>query len=163
MSDKHPFEERQSLQTYFQSIMHTVVGQAFEAAGYQLLNEPMKWLGGRFRYAKILDDTLTAYIEFQVLVYNDTEWTGKQASRFRVNLIRSDKVGGRPSNHPQYVQRSLSQLVVEDFGVKILPDADYWWDFTDTESMGKTLAETGHLIIGYAITWLADDLQPNSE
>ena len=123
----------------------------------------MKWIGGRFRYAKTLEDGLTAYIEFQVLVYNDTEWTGKQPSRFRVNLIRSDKAGGRPSKHPKYVQRSLSQLVVEDFKVNILPDADYWWNFTDTDSMGKTLVEAGHLIIGYAIAWLADDLHPDSE
>lgn len=54
MSDKHPFEERQSLQDYFRTIMHTVIGQAFEAVGYQLQNEPMKWIGGRFRYAKSL-------------------------------------------------------------------------------------------------------------
>jgi hypothetical protein len=163
MSDKkHPFEERQSLQDYFRTIMHTVMGQAFEAAGYQLQNEPMKWLGGRFRYAKKLDNELTAYIEFQVLVYNETEWTGKQASRFRVNLIRSVKVGGQASKHPQYTQRSLSQLVLEDFEVAILPDADYWWNFTETDSLGKALAEAGHLIVGYAIPWLAGDLKPDA-
>jgi hypothetical protein len=164
MTDKkHPFEERQSLQEYFRTIMHTVMGQAFEAAGYQLQNEPMKWIGGRFRYAKRLENSLTVYIEFQVLAYNDTEWTGKQPSRFRVNLIRSDKAGGRPSQHPQYVQRGLSQLVVEDFKVAILPDADYWWTFTNTDSLGKALAEAGHLIIAYAIAWLAGDLQPDNK
>lgn len=163
MSDKHPFEERQSLQDYFRTIMHTVIGQAFEAAGYQLQNEPMKWIGGRFRYAKKLDDTLTSYIEFQVLVYNDTEWTGKQPSRFHVNLIRSDKAGGRLSLHPDYTQRTLSQLVVEDFKVAILPDANHWWDFSDTDSLGKALAEAGHLIVGYGIPWLADDLKPDTE
>lgn len=163
MSKNHPFEERQSLQNYFQTIMHTVVGQAFDAAGYQLQNEPLKWIGGRFRYANKLDETLTAYIEFQVLVYNDTEWTGKQPSRFRVNLIRSDKIGGQPSKHPQYVQRSLSQLVVEDFKVAILPDADYWWSFRDTDSLGKALAEAGHLIVGYGLPWLAGDLHPDDE
>ncbi|MDQ7034660.1 MAG: hypothetical protein Q9P01_07455 [Anaerolineae bacterium] len=113
--DKHPFEERQSSQDYFRTIMHTVIGQAFTAADYQLLHEPMKWLGGRFRYAKSLENELTAYVEFQVLVYNDTAYTGKQASRFTVNLYRSDKVGGKPSQHPQYIHRSLSQLVVTDF------------------------------------------------
>ena len=41
--EKHPFEQRQSLQDYFRTIMHTVVGQAFAAAGYELLNEPMRW------------------------------------------------------------------------------------------------------------------------
>jgi hypothetical protein len=158
--EKHPFEQRQSLQDYFRSIMHTVVGQAFAAAGYELMNEPMRWIGGRFRYAKALDEGFTAYIEFQVLVYNETEWTGKQPSRFRVSLIRSDKAGGRPSDAPTYANRTLSQLVVSDFGVAILADAEHWWPFTDTDSLGKGLAEAGHLIIGYGIPWLAGDLEP---
>ena len=162
MSDKHPFEEHQSLQEYFRTIMHTVVGQAFAAAGYDLLHEPMKWIGGRFRYAKKLDD-LTAYIEFQVLVYNDTAYTGQQPSRFTVYLYRSAKAGGRPSQHPQSVRHSLSQLVVRDFGVAILPDADYWWQFKDTDTLGKALAEAGHLLVGYGIPWLVGELTPDDK
>ncbi|MGB7338472.1 MAG: hypothetical protein WBC91_06230 [Phototrophicaceae bacterium] len=163
MSDtKHPFEERQSLQDYFRTIMHTVMGQAFAAAGYDLKQEPMRWLGGRFRYTKTLPDNFMAYIEFQVLVYNDNAWSGKQPSRFRVNLIRSDVAGGKPSQHPDYVQRTLSQLVVEDFGVEILPSSEHWWVFTETDSLGKALAEAGHLVIGYGIPFLAGDLNPNA-
>lgn len=158
---KHPFEERQSLQEYFRTIMHTVVGQAFTAAGYELLEEPMGWLGGRFRYMKTLDSELSAYIEFQVLVYNENAWTDKQPSRFRVNLVRSDKAGGRASQHEKYLKRILSQLVVEDFGVNILPSSEHWWSFSDTDSMGQALAEAGHLIIGYAIPYLAGDLSPD--
>lgn len=162
MTDKkHPFEERQSLQEYFRTMMHTVIGQAFMAAGYELQDEPMRWLGGRFRYHKPLDDDLSAYIEFQVLVYNENEWIGRQPSRFRVNIIRSDKVGGKVSQHPEYFQASLSHLVVNDFGVKILPSANYWWQFNDTDSLGKALAEAGHLIIGYALPYLAGDLRPD--
>jgi hypothetical protein len=56
----------------------------------------------------------------------------------------------------------LSQLVLEDFEVAILPDADYWWNFTETDSLGKALAEAGHLIVGYAIPWLAGDLKPDA-
>lgn len=149
MGDPHPFEERQSLQEYFRTIMHTVVGQAFAAAGYQLENEPMKWLGGRFRYFRRVDGQTTC-IEFQVLVYNQTEWTGKQPSRFTVNLIH---ITGK-------TQRTLSRLVVEDFNVAILPDADHWWVFDGTESLGQGLAEAGHLVIGYGIPWLAGDLVP---
>lgn len=159
MTDKkHPFEERQSLQDYFRTILHTVMGQALSAAGYQLKDEPMNWLGGRFRYVKSLDNDLSAYIEFQVLVYNDTEWSSRQPSRFRVNLVRSDKAGGKPSQHEKYLQRSLSQLVVEDFGVAILPSADHWWTFTDTDSLGQSLAEAGHLIVGYALQFLDDSI-----
>lgn len=161
MTDQHPFEQRQSLQDYFRTIMHTVVGQAFGAAGYELIEEPMQWIGGRFRYTNALDNGLSSYIEFQVLVYNDNDWTRGQPSRFTVNLYRSDKAGGKPSHHPDYVRRSLAQLVVADFGVEILPNANHWWQFDDTDSLGKALAEAGHLIIGYAIPYLAGDLSPD--
>lgn len=161
MSDKkHPFEERQSLQDYFRTIMHTVMGQALTTAGYDLKQEQQRWLGGLFRYTKPLDNDFIAYIEFQVLVYNDNAWTGKQPSRFRVNLVRSDKLGGKPSPHPNYVQRPLSQLVVEDFGVAILPSSAHWWQFSDVDSLGKALAEAGYLVIGYGIPFLQGDLSP---
>ena len=163
MTDAHPFQERQSLQDYFRILMHTVVGQAFTAAGYELLEEPMQWLGGRFRYMKPLPNALNAYIEFQVLVYNDNAWSSGQASRFRVSLYRSDKAGGKSSKHPDFVYRHLSELVVQDFGVSILPSADYWWEFKDTDSLGKALAEAGHLVIGYAIPWLSGDLNPDTD
>ncbi|MDQ7034661.1 MAG: hypothetical protein Q9P01_07460 [Anaerolineae bacterium] len=45
----------------------------------------------------------------------------------------------------------------------ILPDADYWWQFNDTDSLGKALAEAGHLIIGYAIPYLSGDLDPDDD
>ncbi len=144
----HPFEDRQPQQEYFRTMMHTVVGQAFGAAGYELRHEPMRWIGGRFRYTKPLETGETATIEFQVLVYNDNAYTGMRPSRFTVNL------------YTQFKRRSLSQLVVEDFAVQILPSADHWWEFRDTETLGKALAEAGHLIVGYGIPWLADELEP---
>lgn len=160
---KHPFEERQSSQDYFRTLLQTVMGQALNAAGYELKDEPMNWLGGRFRYVAPITPELSGWIEFQVLVYNDNEWASRQPSRFRVTLIRSDKVGGKPSQHIGYDKRTLSQLVVGDFGVEILPSADHWWTFTGTESLGKSLAEAGHLIIGYGIPFLAGDLLPNDK
>jgi len=156
-NNQHPFEERQSLQGYFRTLMHTVLGQALTAAGYHLLEEPMKWIGGRFRYTKVLDAGQRAYLEFQVLVYNDNAWTGKQPSRFTINLIRDDP------NRKQVKRRSLSQLVVRDFGVNILPDADYWWSFSNIDSLGKALAEAGHLLVAYGLPWLAGDLQPDDD
>jgi hypothetical protein len=154
MKTAHPSDERQSLQSYFRTLLHTVVGQAFQAAGYQMLEEPVKWLGGRFRYQRVLHDGWAAYIEFQVLVYGDSAWVGRQPSRFTVSLYRSNQPGGRLAS----VQRTLSQLVVTDFRTPILPDADYWWSFQDTESLGKALTEAGYLTIGYGIPWLAGDL-----
>lgn len=161
MMPQNPSEERQPLQEYFRTLLHTVVGQAFEAAGYTLKEEPFRWINGRFRYEKVLDDGFIAYMEFQVLVAADNMWSAGMPSRFTVTLYRSDQPGGRPSNHDRYARRLLSMLVVDDFGVDILPDREYWWEFRDTESLGKALAEAGHLVIGYGMPWLAGELSPD--
>lgn len=139
----------QSPQDYFRMILLTIVGQAFAAAGYRLEERPIQWTGGQFRFAKVLDNGLQAFIEFQLLAYSDTAFAPKTPSRFRVNLRRSDNL-----------QRTLSALVVEDFGVAILPSVDYWWTFSSTETLGRALAEAGHLIVGYGMPWLAGDLVP---
>ena len=153
-------QERQSQQDYFLSILTTVVGQAFQAAGYFLEESPMQWVGGRYRYVKQLDESFRAYIEFQVLIYASNEWVSGQASRFQVTLIRSDQPGGRPGAHPRYAKRSLPELVVEDFGVAILPSAAHWWSFDNVDSLGHSLAEAGHLAIGYGMPWLSGELLP---
>lgn len=150
----------QTPQEYFRVILVTVVGQAFNAAGYTLDERPMQWAGGMFRFVKRLQEGLYGFIEFQALTYVDSEWSSGQPSRFRVTLIRSDSPTAAPSQHPQYARRTLSALVVDDFGVAILPSADHWWTFQDTESLGRALAEAGHLAVGYGMPWLAGELLP---
>lgn len=147
----------QSQQALFHSILVTVVGQAFSAAGYTLYESPMKWAMGQYRFVKDAnggpDDNGNSdaqhVIEFQHLAYRDTEWSSGMPSRFRVMLFRADGES-----------RTLSALVVEDFGVSILPDADHWWGFRTTDDLGKALAEAGHLIIGYGMPWLSGELTP---
>lgn len=163
MTDQHPFEMRQPDQDYFKGVLLTVVGQAFSAAGYELAHEPFQWLSGRYRFVKALDDAWHAYIEFQVLVYTDNAYAAGMPSRFRVTLIRSDRAGGKASPHEHYAKRTLSELVVGDFGVAILPSADHWWSFHDTTSLGNALAEAGHLVVGYGMPWLQGDLSPDAE
>lgn len=146
-------------QEYFRTLLLTVVGQAFAAADYQLEENPMQWAGGRFRFRKGFGQGLYGFIEFQLLTYTDTEWSSGMPSRFRVTLIRNDQpTANTPGS--QTMQRTLSALVVEDFGVAILPAADYWWSFRTTEDLGQALAEAGHLIVGYGMPWLAGDLTP---
>jgi hypothetical protein len=152
--------ERKPTQELFKTLLLTVVGQAYQAAGYEFEYAPIQWVGGKYRFVKSLDNDFKAYIEYQVLAYTDTGYSSGQPSRFRVNLIRSDKVGGKLSTHPRYAQRTLSALVVDDFGVEILPSADYWWTFTDGYTLGQVLAEAGHLAVGYGIPWLSETLQP---
>ncbi len=153
-------QERQSQQEYFQTILRTVVGQAFDAAGYEFKHAPMQWIGGKYRFEKQFETGLYGFIDFQTLVYADNMWSSGMASRFKVQLTRSDDPNGKATGHEQYVTRSVSQLVVADFGVKILPNADHWWEYRDTDSLGKGLAEAGHLVVGYGMPWLAGDLTP---
>jgi hypothetical protein len=153
-------QERQSQQDYFRTLLLTVVGQAFDAAGYHLKRAPLQWAGGKYRFTKSFEGGLYGLIDFQVLVYTENMWSSGMASRFRVQLTRSDDHNGKPTHHNQYATRTLSQLVVQDFGVNILPSADHWWTYRDTDSLGKGLAEAGHLIIGYGLPWLSGDLMP---
>ena len=153
-------QERQSQQEYFHTLLLTVVGQAFDAANYHLKQAPLQWAGGKYRFIKSFEDGLYGLIDFQVLIYTENMWSSGMPSRFRVQLTRSDDPHGKPTNHEQYATCTLSQLVVGDFGVKILPSVDYWWTYRDTDSLGKGLAEAGHLIVGYGMPWLSGDLRP---
>lgn len=153
-------QDREATHEYFRTLLLMVAGQAFAAAGYQELETPLQWAGGRFRFSKPLGGDLYAFIEFQLLAYTETMWTSRTPSRFRVTLRRSEDPHGAAGNHPRAVQRLLSALVVEDFGVRILPDAEHWWTFRDTEELGRSLAEAGHLIIGYGMPWLDGSLLP---
>lgn len=153
----------QSPQEYFRLLLLTVVGQAFTAAGYTLEERPTQWAGGLFRFSKPLDNELRAFIEYQLLAYADTEWASRTPSRFRVTLTRTDQPApNAPSRHPHFAQRDLSALVVEDFNVAILPSAAYWWTFSNTDELGKALAESGHLVIGFGLPWLSGELSPPS-
>jgi hypothetical protein len=150
--------QEQSPQEYFRLILLTVVGQAFEAAGYTLDQKPVQWANGLFRFSKTLDDELHAFIEFQYLYYAEGD-----PSRFNVTLTRSDKPNARAaSDHPKFTRKTLSELVVSDFGVKILPSSDHWWTHNNTDELGKALGEAGSLAVGYGMPWLSGDLEPPS-
>ncbi len=149
----------QQAQDYFRLMLLTVVGQAYEAAGYQLVELPVQWSGGQFLFRKVLNEALYAFIQYQHLAYVSTEWANAP-SRFRVTLIRSDNPAAQRSPHPAYVSRDLSALVVDDFGVQILPSAAHWWTYTNTDELGHALAEAGHLVVGYGMPWLVGELEP---
>ncbi len=148
-----------SAQAYFRLILLTVVGQAFSAAGYELEDDTLQQSAGLFRFRKAFDGDLTGFIEFQLLATIETEYAPVQPSRFRVTLTRTDQAGPAvASAHPQYARRDLAALVVEDYGVAILPGAGHWWRYRDTTELGKALAEAGHLVVGFGIPWLSGDL-----
>lgn len=145
----------------FHMLLMTVVGQVYQAAGYHLEDNPVKQAGGLFRFRKPLTTDLYGFIEYQLLSLPQTEWSGNITSRFRVHLVRTDQPDAqRPSQHPQYVRKTLSELIVQDFRVDILPSAGYWWQYSNTDELGKALAEAGHLVVGYGMPWLSGDLTP---
>lgn len=150
-----------SLQEQIKATLLTVVGQAFRAAGFELQDIPMQHAAGQYRFIKQYEEGLYGFIEFQVLHYIDSEWASGMPSRFRVMLSRSDQLNPTiASDHPGYIRRELSQLVVDDFSVPILPSNSHWWTFKSPAEFGRGLTEAGHLIVGYGIPWLAGDLQP---
>jgi hypothetical protein len=138
--------ERQSQHDYFRAIMTTVLGQALHAAGYTLAEQPYKWLAGHYQWRKTLAEG-EAIITFQLLASTETPHAPSTPSRFRVSLTRPMPAAAR----------TLSALVVEDFGVAVLPSADHWWMFRTTAELGNTLKEAGYLLIGYGLPWLAGE------
>ena len=156
-------EERQAGQEEFRSLLQTVVGQAFSAAGYEMEERPLQWAGGKYRFIKSFSSRGFGLIDFQALVYSDTMWSAGAPSRFTVHLTRSPDRAGRASKAAGYISRSLSRLVVADFGVGILPAADHWWTYRDAGTLGQALAEAGRLTIGYGMPWLAGELEPPSD
>lgn len=154
----------QTPQAVFKSTLLTVVGQAFGAAGFQLEDRPVQHAGGKFRFVRPMDNQLQLVIAFQLLAYVETEWAARMRSRFRVTLLRTqaaatDGVDQRSASL-EPVSRDLGTLIVEDFGVAILPSGNHWWTFMTMDEMGKALGEAGRLIIGYGIPWLLGDLTP---
>jgi hypothetical protein len=149
--------DTQSPQEYFRLVLLTVVGQAFSAAGYELEDRPMQWSRGLFRFVRPLAGGLRGFIEFQLLHYPQQEM-----GRFRVTLTRTDAANPTlPSSHPDFAQRSLAALVVDDFGVAIVPSGDHWWEYHGTAELGHGLGEAGSLAIGYGMPWLSGELKPN--
>lgn len=156
--------EKREATNHFGMVLITVVGQAFEAAGYNLEDSPVKQAGGLFRFRKTFEDGMYGFIEFQYLYLPTTEWSGNTQSRFRVSIIRTDKSNAQErTTHPGFIRKDLSELVVKDFAVAILPSANHWWQFSNTDELGKALAEAGHLAIGYGMPWLAGELVPPSD
>lgn len=146
----------QTPQEYFRLLLLTVVGSAYNAAGYELEDRPTQWAGGLFRFSKPLENGLFGFIEYQLLAYSED-----RPSRFRVTLTRSDHENPTlPSQHPAYARRLLSALVVEDFNVPILASADHWWQYANVTELGAALAEAGHLVVGFGMPWLSGDITP---
>lgn len=126
----------------------TVLGQALAAAGYTMVEDPVREAGGLFLFQQVDGTRSGNGIEFQLLAGVATEWAPQMPSRFRVTLLR----GGD--------RRTLAALVVSDFRVQILPTEDHWWAWQDRAGPASALAEAGHLLVGFGLPWLSGELKP---
>lgn len=151
----------------FGMYLDLVLGQALQAAGYAKLMNDINENFGKYvytkppEYEKQLQEKLHLYIEFQNLAYISSEWAPNAASRFTVFLTRQEEEPPQ-GNHPTtFATRCmLSELVVRDFSVSILPTATHWWLYQGQTELCQALSEAGHLLVGYGIPWLADELKP---
>lgn len=143
----------------FLNVLDYVAGKALAAARYSLHANPMHHARGLFRFHKSLADGAVAYIEFQVLHYQQ----GKP-SRFCIQLLRNrGGLDARDANAPDRLETTLSALLWEDFGLRVLPDPNYWWVFHTDRDLGFAIGEAGKLLFAFGIPWLEGTLKPESD
>ncbi|MCK6578706.1 MAG: hypothetical protein L6Q98_11430 [Anaerolineae bacterium] len=151
--------DHETPQGAFRRVLLTVVDQAYGAAGYALDERPTQWAGGLFRFLKPLTAGAFAGM-FGVIEYQHLYYPEDGFGRFRITLARTAQPGQAVPPGQQPTRRLLSVLVGGDFGVRLLPELEYWWSYAGVPEMGEALAESGRLAVGYGIPWLAGDLLP---
>lgn len=145
----------------FRLVLLAVVSPAYHAAGYELDHRPAHWSGGLFRFVKPFEDGEYAGMQGVIEYQHQTDPEADYVGTFRISLARTGQPGRTPGVNHKPVRRSLSALVVEDFRVRILPIEEYWWEYHTVTELGDTLAESGHLTVGYGMPWLSGDLIPS--
>lgn len=151
----------------FGMYLDLVLGQALQAAGYIRNMNDIQENMGKFVYLKAPETEKEPrgkphlYIEFQNLTYISSEWAPNAASRFTVFLGRQDDEDSQGKSPVESSTRCmLSELVVREFSVSILPTETHWWLYQEPTEMCQALSEAGHLLVGYGIPWLAEELKP---
>lgn len=136
----------------FKDALLRVTGQAFQAAGYALVGDALQEASGLFRFRRPLIDGWYAFIEFQLLRYQDTP-----TARFRVNLARSRGLSPQEGRStPGTLNAPLTHVLWHVYGLRDTPSPDYWWEFTSYMELTQALAEAGRLALTYGRVWLED-------
>lgn len=137
----------------FYTVLHHILGQALAAARYELENNPMQQARGLYRYGKKRNDHEYVFIEFQTLYHSQSE-----LSRFRITLLKNSQPAARAAT-PQAVEKSLSEVIWQDFGARVLPDADYWWLYKHPRDLAPEMYEAGKLLFAYGVPWLEGTIE----
>jgi hypothetical protein len=135
-------------QETFLSVLRQVLGQALDAAGYSLQQDPLGQGRGLFRFRKKVAENHYAFIDFQTLYYPQSD-----LSRFRISLIRSTQPQARAES-AQVEERTLAHIMWHEYNARVLPADDHWWLYKHPPDLGQALYEAGKLLFGYGIPWV---------
>lgn len=139
----------QSPQQAFLAVIQHVMGQALDAAAYQLEDNPLQHNRGFFRFWKSLESGAFAFIEFQMLYHDQSG-----LSRFRVNLV-GNSVRAAAQATPDRREKTLAAVIWHDFNAPhVLPSDDHWWLYKHPQDLAPQVLEMGKLLFGYGIPWL---------
>ncbi len=137
----------------FRKTLQHVIGEAFDAAGYALEDNPMAQKRGLFRYHKALAEDQHAFIEFQTLYHPQSD-----LSRFRVSLLKNSVPQARQAT-PQTEAHDLAYVIWHIWEVPgVLPADSHWWMYKHATDLAPQLYEAGKLLFGYGVPWLEDTL-----
>lgn len=142
----------------FRQAVQTVAGQLLAGAGYQLLEEPLRWSGGQVRFQRDHAVGARLVVAYQLLAHPD------QPGQFQITLARlavaQEGAPTAPATGLALGERSLSSLLWHDFGLRLLSGPEHWWRFHDQRALGDGLLESGKLLAGYGLPWLDGSLVP---
>lgn len=130
---------------YFKEMVLTITGQAFDAAGYVLDSDELAQARGLVRFGKPLPELgeqALARVGWQLLAFEQSPF-----ARFRINLSRLN-------THQKDVERTLSDVIWNEYEARVLPSAEYWWEFRSSDELPHALSHAGKLLFGYGIPWL---------
>ena len=134
-----------TIQDDFFTSLQIVMGQVFEAAGYQVVDAPYQQQGGLISYRRLNSDNVVLSVSYQLLAHTD------MASRFQIMLTR------KSVDSIQTV--TLSRLLWDTFNIKLLASPEHWWAFSGDGELADALLESGKLLAAYGLPWLDGSLR----
>ena len=130
---------------YFKEVLLHIVGQALMAADYVLTDNDLAQARGLVRFHKAcpqLGENCQLVIDWQLLAFAQSP-----LARFRLELARVE-AGEYTTN------RTLGDVIWHIYGSRVLPNADFWWEFKTGDELPYALSSAGKLLFAYGIPWL---------
>ncbi|PJF40886.1 MAG: hypothetical protein CUN55_12255 [Phototrophicales bacterium] len=137
----------------FMQMILTIVGQALNAAGYNLEQDQLQQQRGLVRFQKPLEnlgEDVYGFVEWQLLAFRQSP-----VSRFQITLLRNQgRIARAKTLYEHQDEKTLSWVMWHVFDAKLLPNDDAWWEFQDVSQQTHAIATAGRALFGYGIPWL---------